>query len=295
MLGPGARVEVYEVVRLVAIGAMCHVYEAHTPHPEGPVAVKVLHGTWCSDERIVTRFVNEAHILGTIRHPNIVSLLGSGTLPDGPPYMILEWLPHHLAHALANAGGPLGPDTAARIGQQIAQALAALHDRGIVHRDLKPANVLLSSHHLTDARVRLADLGFAKVRPEQHGERIATAPISTGGSTTLGTWDYMAPEQWIKSKTAEPEADVYSLGVLLFQMLAGRLPFVAERPKDLMALHLFESPPMARLPEGTSPALLDLVGRMLRKSPPARPAMKGVVEELGELRGRRASEPGAGA
>jgi serine/threonine-protein kinase len=214
MLAPGSRVEDYEVVRLVAIGAMCHVYEAHMTQLGRPVAVKVLHWMWCSDEGLVTRFLNEARILQTIRHPHVVSLLASGKLPDGAPYMVLEWVPGNLARALVDAGGALDPSTAARIALQIAAALAALHKLGIVHRDLKPANVLLDQYDLAGAQVRLADLGLAKVQPVQDGERIAVAPISTGGSTLLGTLDYMAPEQWIKSKTADPRADVYSLGAV---------------------------------------------------------------------------------
>jgi serine/threonine-protein kinase len=231
----------------------------------------------------VKRFFNEASILQTIRHPHVVSLLASGKLSNSTPYMILEWVPGNLARALVDAGGALAPRAAARIALQIATALAALHGQGIVHRDLKPANVLLDRYDLASAQVRLADLGLAKVRPTQDGGPVAIAHISTGGSALLGTLDYMAPEQWIKSKTADPRADVYSLGVLLFQMLAGRLPFVAEQPKDLMALHLFEDPLMARL-EGAPAALRELVGRMLKKSPSTRPAMEEVIGELNAFR-----------
>jgi serine/threonine protein kinase len=284
MLAPGSRVEDYEVVRLVAIGAMCHVYEAHaTTHLGRSAAVKVLHFTWCSDEGLVKRFFNEARILETIRHPHVVSLLSSGRLSDSAPYMVLEWVPGNLARALVDAEGALDASMAARIALQLATALGALHGQGIVHRDLKPANVLLDRDDLADAQVRLADLGLAKVRPAQEGAPIGIAHISTGGSTLLGTLDYMAPEQWIDSKTVDPRADVYSLGVLLFQMLAGRLPFVAEQPKDLMALHLFEDPPMARL-EGAPAALRDLVGRMLKKTLSTRPAMAEVIGELAAVR-----------
>ncbi|WP_437834946.1 serine/threonine-protein kinase [Sorangium sp. So ce1153] len=286
MLAPGSRVEGYEVVSLVAVGAMCHVYEARSEHAARSVAVKALHEALCADEDIVTRFFNEASVLRSIQHPYIVPLLAAGTLPSGSPYMVLEWLPSDLARALADGdeGCALPLRTAARLASQIASALLALHSRGIIHRDLKPANVLLDACDLGVAEVRLADLGLAKVRSEAGGEQSAVGHVSTGGSVMLGTWDYMAPEQWIKSKTAGAQADVYSLGVLLFQMLVGRLPFVAEQPKDLMALHLFENPPMDRLGEQTPPALRDLVGRMLNKIPSTRPSMQEVIGQLDSLR-----------
>ncbi|XXX77654.1 serine/threonine-protein kinase [Sorangium sp. So ce134] len=284
MLAPGVRIEDYEVVSILAIGPMCHVYEARAAHAPQQVAVKVLHDVWCADHDIVTRFRNEASVLGSIQHPHVVRLLAAGTLEAGSPYMILERLPTHLARALDEAEGPLPPATVARLARQIATALLALHSRGIVHRDLKPANVLLDAHDLTQAQVRLADLGLAKVRPDARSDPLAVGHVSTGGSTLIGTWDYMAPEQWIKSKTAGAEADVYSLGVLLFEMLAGGLPFVAEEPKDLMALHLFESPPMDRLDGQCSPALCELVGRMLNKIPSARPTMQEVIAQLESLR-----------
>jgi eukaryotic-like serine/threonine-protein kinase len=283
MLAPGSRIEGHEVVSLVALGAMCHVYQARDQRAARSVAVKVLHETWCAEQDIVTRFLNEANILRSIQHPHIVSLLASGTLPGGAPYMVLEWLPGNLALALVEAGSGVPPRTAARLASQIAAALLALHRRGIVHRDLKPANVLLDAPDLALAGVRLADLGLAKVGMGQRGEQLAVGHISTGGSAQLGTWDYMAPEQWIKSKAAEAKADVYSLGVLVFQMLAGRLPFIAEQPEHLMGLHLCAAPPLDRLGEQTPPALRDLVGRMLAKSLSKRPTMQEVVEQLTDV------------
>lgn len=284
MLAPLAWVEDYEIERFVTVGAMCDVYEARTRHLGRSVAVKVLHETWCTNDAMVTRFENEANMLRAIRHPNVVCLLSAGKLATGEPYMVLEWMPQNLATALTSTGGALGYRTAVRIASQIASALTALHDAGVVHRDLKPANVLLDRDDLASAEVRLADLGLAKARPGTGIEPIPVGYVSTGGSARLGTWDYMAPEQWIKSKSADPKADVYSLGVLLFQMLAGRLPFVAEQAKDLMALHLFEDPPMARLSELVPAHVKELVGRMLKKTPSMRPVMVDVIGELAEVR-----------
>lgn len=283
MLGPGARVAGYEVVRLAGLGAMCHVYEARGAADGQRVALKVLHGSWCSDEEVLARFDNEASILRTTRHRHVVGLLGSGKLSGGAPYLVLEWLPRNLAQVLAEKGGPLEIRTASRFALHIASALGALHARGIVHRDLKAANVLVDRDDLAEAEVRLADLGLAKV--SAHGERALVTPggVSTGGSAMLGTWDYMAPEQWIKSKAVEPASDVYSLGVLLFQMLTGGLPFLAERSSDLMSLHLFAAPPLGRLPEETPAPLMDLVGQMLGKVPSTRPRTEVVSAQLLEI------------
>jgi len=282
MLLPGSRVGEYEVARLAAAGAMCDVYEARQAPGGRRVALKVLNESWCLQGDVVGRFLNEARLLQGIRHPHVVALLACGSLPNGPPYMVLEWLPISLADALSGAAGRAAtPAEAVRVALQMADALGALHERGIIHRDLKPENVLLDVNDLAVAHSRLADFGLAKVRGAQATD-IAAVHVSTGGSVALGTWDYMAPEQWIKSKDAGPKADVYALGVLLFQMLAGRLPFRAEQPKDLMCLHLFEDPPLHLLGERTPAVVRDLVARMLSKTAPARPSMQEVLAGLSE-------------
>lgn len=207
--------------------------------------------------------------------------------------MVLEWLPSTLARALARAGGRLSYPAAARVCAAIAQALGALHERGIIHRDLKPSNALLSDDDPSTAIIKLGDLGLSKVTGHgstnaqgsgvQGDQRVSPAvAISTGGSTVLGTWDYMAPEQWIQSKQVTSKADVYSLGVLLFQMLAGRLPFVADDERTFMALHLLEAPPWHLLDghlhgANAMPNLTDRLAAMLRKRPRDRPSIEEVV------------------
>jgi serine/threonine-protein kinase len=197
--------------------------------------------------------------------------------------MALEWLPHSLAGVLKDSAGR-GPTLAGalRVTWQVANALRAVHERGIVHRDLKPANVLLDVGDLALAQTRLADFGLAAVRGQQ-GPEIGVLHVSTGGSAVLGTYEYMAPEQWMKSKDAGPKADVYALGVLLFQMLAGRLPFRPEHPKDFMCLHLFEDPPLHLLDGRAPPAVRDLVGRMLSKAAAPRPSAEEVIDRLAFL------------
>lgn len=284
VIAPGSRVDDYEVLRRVAIGASSEVFEARHLGSGRAAAVKVLHAAWCLDAELVARFLNEARALQAIQHPRIVIAHASGVLAEGPPFMILEWLPVDLHRVLARAAGGLPACTAARIAGQVGEALAALHERGIVHRDLKPANVLLTGEEPAVADIKLADLGLAKVRAGAAEGQAAAAgavtaafPVSTGGGALLGTWDYMPPEQWIRSKDVDAKADVYALGVLLFQMLSGTLPFIAEQPQELMSLHLFEEPPLARL-EGVAPAAIRaLIARMLSKKASARPAMAEIV------------------
>jgi serine/threonine-protein kinase len=287
MLSPGLRIGEYVLVRLAAMGAMSEVYEGRHVARGHPVAVKVLSPEWCLHAEVMARFLNEARALQSLRHAHIVTAFECGTLPERPPFMILEWLPVDLHQVLSRVEGPLSPGTAVHVAAQLADALAALHDRGIVHRDLKPANVLLAREEPPVLEVKLADLGLAKVSPREADARTggepappSAHPVSTGGSALLGTWDYMAPEQWIRSKSVDPKADVYALGVLLFQMLTGRLPFVAEQQKNLMYLHLLEPPPLELL-DGRVPATTrDLVAGMLGKKPAQRPTMREVMERL---------------
>jgi serine/threonine-protein kinase len=275
---PGSRIEDYELLRHVATGSMSEVYEGqHVAHGRR-VAVKVMSTELCNERELVIRFLNEGHLLQQLRHACIVTAFACGALPEGPPYMVLEWLPVSLHQALSREGAPIPSRIALRIAAQLADALSALHGRGLIHRDLKPANVLLVREDPADWEVKLADLGLAKMLPENAVS--GTQPISTGGGALLGTWDYMAPEQWVQSKSVDPQTDVYALGVLLFQLLTGRLPFIAEEQKDLMYFHLLQKPPLDQL-EGLAPsATRGLIARMLEKKPAARPTMREVLVQF---------------
>jgi serine/threonine-protein kinase len=282
---------------------MSEVYEGRHGGRGGLVAIKVLHPDLCVERDMVARFLNEAQSLTALKHERLITVFAWGCLPEGRPFIVLEWLPHNLGQALARAGGAVASDVAIRAAAQIAEAVVALHDRNILHRDLKPANILLAHEDLASAELKLADLSLAKLVREEVGQGetdprapVAVIHVSTGSNDLLGTPEYMAPEQWIRSKSVDGKADVYSLGVLLFQMIAGRLPFTAVQAKEWMGLHLLQSPPLDLL-EGLAPATLrDLIAQMLGKKAAPRPSMRDVLKQLTAMSsGSRRSPPGGDA
>ena len=274
----GSFVEKYQILRCLSEGYVCLVYEAWAPGESQSVAIKVLRDFWSPTSEMALRFANESQALQNLRHPNIVGLLGSGTLQSGEPYIILEWLPFDLAQILDKRPGGLVFSHSVRIASQLARSLVFLHTQGNIHRDVTAGNVLLDTDDLGQVRVRLGDLGLSKVAPEHRSS--LGMNISTGGGKQFGTWDYMAPEQWLKSKTVDASTDVYALGVLLFQMISGTLPFVAGDAKGLMAMHLFKEPPLMRLGGNVLPAIRQLIQGMLGKTPKERPTMTEVLERL---------------
>jgi serine/threonine-protein kinase len=255
---------------------MCDVYEARHSVTDEPVAVKVLSQRWCVHAEVVARFLNEAQTLQALQHPRLVKGLASGILSDGPPFMVLEWLPVNLHQALARAGGRLPERACARLIRQLAQGLAALHSQGLVHRDLKPANVLLTRQEPELWDAKLADLGLAK-RMHQEGTGPSALPVSTAGGALLGTWDYMAPEQWASSKHVDFRVDVYALGILWFQLLAGRLPFIGDEQHSLMSCHAFKDPPLKLLEDLAPEATRAMVARMLAKTASKRPTLDDIL------------------
>lgn len=278
MPDPKSFVEKYQIIRCVSQGYVSFVYEARAPGESTSVAIKILREFWAPETEMAKRFANEHHALQSLHHPNLVRLLHTGHLPSGQPYMVLDWCPFDLAKVLLARNGGVSSVVTARIGAQIARGLRYLHEKGIIHRDIKPSNILLDTDNLDTAQVCLSDLGLSKVARDHRSA--AGMNISTAGTKQFGTLDYMAPEQWVKSKTVTGAADVYSLGVLLFQLISGTLPFVAEDAKGLMAMHLFKKPPMKWLGGDVSPALREMVERMLGKTPDERPSIGEVLKKL---------------
>jgi tetratricopeptide (TPR) repeat protein len=253
--------------RLVGSGGMGEVFSATDRLSGGRVAVKVLHG---SLGRETERFEREARLLAEIIHPRIVRYVAHGVVDGGRPYLAMEWLEgEDLADRLERQGLTLRESLA--LASRMSEALSVLHERGIVHRDVKPSNVFLPGQSVDEAK--LLDLGVARL--------IRATRLATRSGVMVGTPGYMAPEQARGSKDIDGRADVFSLGCLLFECLAGRPAFNGDNIAALLAKILLETPPTLReLGVEVPSALDDLVARMLSKHAAARPGSAAVQREL---------------
>ena len=282
-LQEGSPVGEYEIQAQIGEGAMGTVYSAIHPLIGKTVAIKVLKPELCSNQASVDRFVQEAQSVNRIGHPNIVDVFSLGELPDGRAYFVMEWLRgEDLKVRLAR--GPVTVHDACDILDGVARALDAAHNKDIVHRDLKPDNVYLHQVDGGPMMVKLLDFGIAKLmRAQMKMEKTQTGNM-------LGTPRYISPEQ-ARGVDVDHRADIYSLGVIAYEMLAGRPPFQGETAMDLVVKHLSDIPPplsqFARVPK----LLEQCVMRMLEKDPADRPSLEVVRQILIEPTRRFATLP----
>jgi eukaryotic-like serine/threonine-protein kinase len=268
----------YRVVSLLGSGGMGSVYRAEHVHMQKSVAVKILHRHMTTNLEVVARFEREAVAAGRIEHPNVTAALDFGKLDDGSFYLALEYVEGKNLGDVMDLGA-MAPERALKITRQIADGLAAAHAAGIVHRDLKPDNVLLVDRDGATDFVKMLDFGIAKLHQDEgSGHR----PLTQIG-TIFGTPQYMSPEQG-QGRAVDGRSDLYALGVMLYEMLAGKLPFDADDLIVLITRHVTEPPPP--LPETVPEPVRALVSDLLEKKPEARVQSAALlVERIDELSG----------
>ena len=256
-LGAGAAAGDYTIEGRLASGGCGTVYVARHRTSGREAAIKVLHRDISTSPQMVERFLREAQTVNRIRHPNIIEIYDMGRLPDARPYYVMELLHGTDLADYLRPRGRLTPAETLAILDPVCAGLEAAHEAGVIHRDLKAGNIFVGFERV-DPRVTLLDFGVAKLlQPD-----VPQADLSA--SMRIGTPSTMAPEQ-ILGGTIDPRTDVYALGVLLFLVLTGRLPFVASDPLELQGLHLLAPPPRVSDYAAASPAIDKLVQAAMAK------------------------------
>ena len=273
----------YDVVRPLGSGGMGEVYLARDMTLGRDVALKLLRSQFANDKESAERFKREAMSAARLSHPNIVQVYDRGVTEDGTSYIAMEYVPGGTLKERITHDGPLDAKDAASFGYQVAEALGAAHAKGVIHRDIKPQNVLITA----PGEAKVADFGIARALSAAADSRTKTGAV-------MGTAGYMSPEQAL-GEPATPKSDLYSLGIVLYEALTGKLPFTADNPIAVSMKHANEppSPPQQinpSVPDGMNAIIL----KLLAKAPEDRYAD---ADELAEdlWRARRGTPPAAAA
>ena len=266
-LAAGTKLGPYAIVASLGAGGMGEVYRARDPRLGRDVAIKVLPTYFLRNPDRLRRFEQEARAAGALNHPNILAVYDVGT-HDGAPYLVTELLEGATLRDRLS-GGALSSRKAVDCAVQIAQGLSAAHDKGIVHRDLKPENIFICR----DGRTKILDFGLAKLTAPESGDATATGLElldETGKGVVLGTAGYMSPEQ-VRGEKAGARSDIFSFGVVLYEMLSGQRAFAGQSAADRASAILKEDPPELRATGRNIPAALDrIVRHCLEKNPEER-------------------------
>lgn len=256
----------YELQELIGGGGMADVYKATDLLLDRPVAVKILHDQFKSDTEFIDKFHREAQAAARLSHPNIVNIYDVG-VADSAHYIVMEYVPGSTLKDKIRQEGHLSVSASLHIAGDIARALAHAHANKLVHCDIKPHNILM----MADGSAKVADFGIA---------RAVTESTMTYSGNVVGSVHYFSPEQ-AKGTIITPKSDVYSLGVVLYEMLTGQLPFTGETPVSIAMKHLQQEPvPVRQIDPSIPPVVEAIVSRAMSKDPAMRPTAAELVADL---------------
>lgn len=258
----------YELEELIGGGGMADVYKARDCLLNRPVAVKILHEEFKQDKEFVDKFQREAQAAARLSHPNIVNIYDVG-VADGDHYIVMEYVPGRTLKDRIRQEGHLSVSESLRVARESAEALAHAHANNLVHCDIKPHNILM----MADGHAKVADFGIA---------RAVTESTMTYSGNVIGSVHYFSPEQ-AKGTMITPKSDVYSLGVVLYEMLTGKLPFTGDNPVSIAVKHLQEEPvPVRQIDPAIPPVVEAIVSKAMSKDPAMRPTSAELVQDISQ-------------
>ncbi len=258
----------YELEELIGGGGMADVYKAKDCLLNRPVAVKILHEEFKQDKEFIDKFQREAQAAARLSHPNIVNIYDVG-VADGDHYIVMEYVPGRTLKDRIRQEGHLSVSESLRVAREIAEALAHAHANNLVHCDIKPHNILM----MADGHAKVADFGIA---------RAVTESTMTYSGNVIGSVHYFSPEQ-AKGTMITPKSDVYSLGVVLYEMLTGKLPFAGDNPVSIAVKHLQEEPvPVRQIDPAIPPVVEAIVSKAMSKDPAMRPTSAELVQDISQ-------------
>src|SRR6266850_910404 len=253
----------YLIEEIIKSGGMGSVYRGKHVLMDKTVAVKVLRPSLAVDNVVVARFSREAKAASRISHPHAVSVTDFGESENGIVFLVMEYLDGRTLKDIIRSEGPMALDRAVEIVRQVSGALDAAHQQGVIHRDLKSDNIMLSQTNGGDW-AKVLDFGIAKI---QQPEGVRDHDI-TAANLVVGTPQYMSPEQCSQTQPLDARSDIYSLGVIIYEMLAGRVPFTGESPTMIMMQHVQDTPPSVLATRPDLPMPVDgMITRALAKDP----------------------------
>ena len=294
-LTAGDRLGPYEIIGFVGAGGMGEVYRARDQRLNRDAAIKILHASVAADPERLRRFTAEAQAVAALNHPNVLTIYEVGTQGDRP-FIATELLEGATLRATLEAGG-LPVSKAIEYARQTASGLAAAHTKGVAHRDIKPENLFVTN----DGRIKILDFGLAKTYSAAEHASTEDTHLQSGTSPgmVMGTAGYMSPEQ-VRARPIDHRTDIFSLGVVLYEMLAGRRPFGGDSGVETMnAILTADTPDVLQSGRSMPPVLADIVRHCLEKSPEERfqsaRDLSFALQSLSAASGSMATQAGSGA